>query len=484
MATIQRRTGNQALQRLRATGVLESQSNGTGRGTRAEREAERVAERFVQAESATGTASSDSVRLRSEPTGRGTDGATQIDASIGAGRPLPPSIRDRMEASFGRDLRDVRVHTGPTATEAARRNNAEAYAVGTDLVFSQGAYQPGTADGNRLLAHETAHVVQQQRAGVETVQRQETSGTDGHPGEKPSPEEYIAQHTSWFNLDETKLGQDLFVLVWQSSSHGSFVKSVLNELASDDRRQVAVTFARAASGWDSLAELGMSGGGRTALRAVASALPKRTNLRDNVETAVEKGPQRLRERKRTAAQQRLKRKSGSESVTFYPQDPLALSEDRGAEQELKRVSKEEDKAGNTLAFGITEFENIGASLATAAEERGDNAFVRELVLRGHGGIFKGEGFFKAGDKWVGTSDLRENYATGQFAPYMLDGATIHFQACSIAKGEGGKAFIREVGRIFFGEEKQGYIKGNTKDAGAMIGIGPASPQTFMWPQDF
>ncbi|WP_380674500.1 hypothetical protein [Salinigranum sp. GCM10025319] len=58
---------------------------------------------------------------------------------------------------------------------------------------------------------------------------------------------------------------------------------------------------------------------------------------------------------------------------------------------------------------------------------------------------------------------------------LFGGATIHFQSCTIARGEAGKRFLREVGRIFFGEEKRGYLKGNTEEAPAMIGVGPAAP---------
>ncbi len=107
-----------------------------------------------------------------------------------------------------------------------------------------------------------------------------------------------------------------------------------------------------------------------------------------------------------------------------------------------------------------------------------------LRLHGRGGIVEVEGVFEAGKAWIDTSDLQENYTTGQCAPYMLDGATIHFQACSIARGEGGKAFLAEIGRCFFGEETTGYLEGNTKKAGAMIGIGPAEPRTLRWPADF
>ena len=61
----------------------------------------------------------------------------------------------------GCDFSAVRVHTDPPAAASARAVNARAYTVGRDIVFAAGEYQPATAGGKRLLAHELAHVAQQ-----------------------------------------------------------------------------------------------------------------------------------------------------------------------------------------------------------------------------------------------------------------------------------------------------------------------------------
>ncbi len=42
--------------------------------------------------------------------------------------------------------------------------SARAFATGTDVYFAKGEYSPGSADGDRLIAHELAHVVQQRGA--------------------------------------------------------------------------------------------------------------------------------------------------------------------------------------------------------------------------------------------------------------------------------------------------------------------------------
>jgi Domain of unknown function (DUF4157) len=88
------------------------------------------------------------------------------------GRPLDRATRAFMEPRFGHDFGGVRVHDDARADASARALSAVAYTVGRDLVFQEGALAPGTADGDRLLAHELAHVVQQsQGAAPDAVRR-------------------------------------------------------------------------------------------------------------------------------------------------------------------------------------------------------------------------------------------------------------------------------------------------------------------------
>ena len=82
-----------------------------------------------------------------------------------SGSPMDPSVRGRFEAQLGADLSRVRVSTGGPAAQSARDVRARAYTVGRDVVFGTGQYAPGTPDGDRLLAHELAHVTQQEAAG-------------------------------------------------------------------------------------------------------------------------------------------------------------------------------------------------------------------------------------------------------------------------------------------------------------------------------
>jgi Domain of unknown function (DUF4157) len=83
-----------------------------------------------------------------------------------AGQPLDQKTRALLEPRFGHDFSKVRVHSDLRAAQSARGFNAVAYTIGTDIVFDQGRYQPHQPEGERLLAHELTHVVQQSKSVV------------------------------------------------------------------------------------------------------------------------------------------------------------------------------------------------------------------------------------------------------------------------------------------------------------------------------
>jgi hypothetical protein len=83
-------------------------------------------------------------------------------AQGGAGREIEAGERQFFEDRFAHDLGGVRVHTGGRAAAAARAIDAQAYTIGRNIVFGEGEYAPGTSAGRSLLAHELAHVLQQE----------------------------------------------------------------------------------------------------------------------------------------------------------------------------------------------------------------------------------------------------------------------------------------------------------------------------------
>jgi hypothetical protein len=103
------------------------------------------------------------------------------------GESLDPQTRANMEPRFGYDFSKVRVHTNEWAAESAQAVNALAYTVGDDIVFGVGQYSPGSSRGQRLLAHELVHVVQQ--GGAKTSD----NGVGGQHGISRAPSGVIAR---------------------------------------------------------------------------------------------------------------------------------------------------------------------------------------------------------------------------------------------------------------------------------------------------
>jgi len=87
-------------------------------------------------------------------------------ALAGPARRLPAGVLADMEDRLGADFSDVRVHTGLAADEAAHEVEARAFTTGSRVVFGRGQYDPTSAAGKRVLAHELVHVLQQRRGPV------------------------------------------------------------------------------------------------------------------------------------------------------------------------------------------------------------------------------------------------------------------------------------------------------------------------------
>jgi hypothetical protein len=95
----------------------------------------------------------------------------RIQRSRGSGDRLDGDTRDRMESGFGADFGAVRIHRGSDAAQLNRSLSAHAFAVGSDVYFGAGKYQPSTSAGERLLAHELAHVVAESGSTARRVHR-------------------------------------------------------------------------------------------------------------------------------------------------------------------------------------------------------------------------------------------------------------------------------------------------------------------------
>lgn len=102
---------------------------------------------------------------------------TDFADKLGAGEPLDAQTRAYFEQRMDADFSDVRIHTDSAADLACKQINAHAFTFGRHIVFANGQYQPGTAQGKQLLAHELAHVLQQATSVSRQISREAASSS-------------------------------------------------------------------------------------------------------------------------------------------------------------------------------------------------------------------------------------------------------------------------------------------------------------------
>src|SRR4051794_15274597 len=80
-----------------------------------------------------------------------------------SGQPLDAGATGYFESRLGHNFGNIQVHDNNEAAQSARTLDADAYALGNDVVFAHGKFRPGTFQGDLLLAHELVHTLQQQK---------------------------------------------------------------------------------------------------------------------------------------------------------------------------------------------------------------------------------------------------------------------------------------------------------------------------------
>jgi hypothetical protein len=92
--------------------------------------------------------------------------SSQLSARRGGGSPLPVPLRARIEPRMGADFSAVRIHTDAQADTLSQSIHARAFTSGRDIFFRHGEYDPHGPAGQRLIAHELTHVMQQNGSDV------------------------------------------------------------------------------------------------------------------------------------------------------------------------------------------------------------------------------------------------------------------------------------------------------------------------------
>lgn len=191
---LQRTIGNQAVQRLFKSGVIQAKLRIGKPNDIYEREADRVAEQMmrmpeptcpeckeeketIQTERSAGQITplvqrqveeeEEEILLIKGYTDQTPEVTGDIESRInsigGGGQPLPESFRNYFEPRLGYDFGRVQIHFDARAAEMAKALNARAFTVGHNLYFGAGYLEPKTVEGKKLIAHELVHVMQQTR---------------------------------------------------------------------------------------------------------------------------------------------------------------------------------------------------------------------------------------------------------------------------------------------------------------------------------
>ncbi len=91
----------------------------------------------------------------------------RIQAERSGGETLDAEVQSSLSEKFGEDFNGVRVHTGSEADALSHELGARAFTTGSDIFFRAGSYDPGSEAGQRLIAHELTHVLQQGGSAAE-----------------------------------------------------------------------------------------------------------------------------------------------------------------------------------------------------------------------------------------------------------------------------------------------------------------------------
>ena len=159
------------------------------------------------------------------------------DVVSSGGSPLSADVREDMEGRFGADFSDVRVHTGAEAHDSAKSVNAQAYTVGSNIVFQRDKYDPSSDAGKHMLAHELTHVVQQRSGPVD--------GTDAGGGVKVSDPSDRFEREAVSNAD--RIMSAPAAPVQRCADHGGHGEAaVQREEAPAEEEETAQTFVQRA----------------------------------------------------------------------------------------------------------------------------------------------------------------------------------------------------------------------------------------------
>lgn len=156
----QQNIGNQAVQHILSTGIIQPKLIIGSPNDQYEREADRVADHVMQIPDPRKEldVSSAEIKLKTNQNSAHKNVSplieSRIESLIGSGNPLSQEKLNFFEPRFGQNLGHVSIYSGDKATELTNNLGAKAFTLGSNVVLGAGA-------DKSVLAHELGHVIQQ-----------------------------------------------------------------------------------------------------------------------------------------------------------------------------------------------------------------------------------------------------------------------------------------------------------------------------------
>jgi outer membrane protein OmpA-like peptidoglycan-associated protein len=185
LLALQQQAGNQAVQRLLQSGVVQARLAISSPGDLEERQADKIAQDVMRSPAAERSTHADAgnmsekssqqhgaIERRSLEAGRPAVPHPAFDgAPRSPGQPLDAQTSAFFEPRLGYDFANVRIHTDAQANRLSSALAADAFTLGNDIYFNKNRYDPRSNTGQTLLAHELVHVTQQSAQSAGTIQR-------------------------------------------------------------------------------------------------------------------------------------------------------------------------------------------------------------------------------------------------------------------------------------------------------------------------
>jgi hypothetical protein len=235
---LQRTYGNRYVQRLMQSMRVQAKFTVNPPNDVYEQEADRVADAVTGAVTSQTQRQEEEEEIQMQPAE--SESATvseELETSInnakGTGQPLSDIVREPMERAIGADFSGVRVHTDSEADVLNQQLNARAFTTGQDIFFREGEYSPGSGSGQKLIAHELTHVVQQGGARVDAKHNESPTLSEktleGEKGnligivEEKSPDTWVERNDDGpsggvIQRDGKKAGVESFKVEWTKNA--------------------------------------------------------------------------------------------------------------------------------------------------------------------------------------------------------------------------------------------------------------------------